>query len=268
MKHPVFILLLVLAGLGMARAQQGEPQLPETGVIQRIVTRPGVAVPIYAVWRSDAVATLVLFSGGAGGYGKIGEDGWPASGNFLIRTGKLWAAQPFNVVMIGRPNDGMDLSLGQVRASELHAADNAALLRAIKQKSARPIWLVATSMGTISAAAAAIADRDGLVAGLVLTSSVTAWKIRGAVPAQNLDQIRVPTLIVHHAQDACWACRPDEAKNMASSLRNAPIRKTLLLTGGSGADGDPCGPFHHHGYIGMEAETVERIARWILAPGN
>jgi hypothetical protein len=35
----------------------------------------GVVVPIYAVWKEGAVATVVLYSGGGGGYGKIGDDG-------------------------------------------------------------------------------------------------------------------------------------------------------------------------------------------------
>ena len=45
------------------------------GEVERISTREGVIVPIYAFWRTDALATVVLFSGGAGGYGQIGEDG-------------------------------------------------------------------------------------------------------------------------------------------------------------------------------------------------
>lgn len=55
------------------------------GVLQ-VETRPGVRVPVFAAWRPDAVATVVLYSGGRGGYGSLGEDGWPAGKNFLIRT--------------------------------------------------------------------------------------------------------------------------------------------------------------------------------------
>ena len=130
------------------------------GEVLRVATRDGVSVPIYAYWRDAALATVVLFSGGGGGYGKIADDGWPASGNFLIRTGKLWASQPFNVVMVGRPSDGIDLALGIVRVGDEHAADNVAVFKAVKQKSAAPLWVVGTSMGTISATAAAIRDRE------------------------------------------------------------------------------------------------------------
>ena len=236
------------------------------GEAQRVATREEVTVPIYAYWRNDAVATVVLFSGGAGGYGRIGDDGWPSSGNFLIRTGKHWATYPFNLVMVGRPSDGIDLALGGVRIGDQHIADNAAIFKAIKLKSPLPIWVVGTSMGTISAAAAAIADSESLVSGLVLTSSITGYKIDGAVPKQDLAKIHVPTLVVHHADDGCKFCQANEAKNIAGNLRNAPVRKTLIVSGGSGASGNPCEAFHYHGYVGMENAVVDLIAAWIIKP--
>jgi len=236
------------------------------GEVQRIDTRNGVSVPVYTYWRNDAVVTLVLFSGGGGGYGQIGPDGWPTSGNFLIRTGKHWATHPFNIVMVGRPSDGIDLAIGGIRTGEKHAADNVAIFKAIKLKSPLPIWVVGTSMGTISAAAAAIQDSDNLVAGVVLTSSITAYKVPGAVPKQDLERIRAPTLILHHANDACWACQAYEAKNIAGHLKNAPLSKTVIVSGGAGATGNPCEPWHHHGFVGMQNEVVDIISAWIIKP--
>ncbi len=252
---------LALAFSGWLNAQEAG-----IGEVQRIATRQGVSVPIYTVWRKDAVATVVLYSGGSGGYGKIGEDGWPASGNFLIRTGKHWASYPFNIVMVGRPTDGIDLSNGAVRIGEKHNADNVAIFKAIKLKSPLPIWVVGTSMGSISAAAAAIADDENLVSGVVLTSSITAYKIAGAVPKQELGKIRVPTLVLHHNNDACWACQAHEAKTITGDLVNAPIKKTIIVTGGGGESGDPCQPLHFHGFIGMSNEAVDIVAKWIIKP--
>jgi pimeloyl-ACP methyl ester carboxylesterase len=257
------MLLGALACCSLLNAQ--EPVVP-AGQVEQVATRAGVSVPIYTYWHPAAVATVVLFSGGAGGYGQIGADGWPAGGNFLIRTGKHWASHPFNIVMIGRPSDGIDLSLGGVRIGKLHAADNAAVFKAIKRSSPLPIWVVGTSMGTISAAAAAISDSENLVSGLILTSTITAYKVPGAVPRQDLEKVRVPTLVLHHEGDACWACRPSEARQIAGELKNAPIRKTMIVSGGSGATGNPCEPMHHHGFVGMQNEAVDRIAEWILAP--
>jgi len=268
MRLQVFLLSLCLLLTTGLRAQDAPspPLSTPMGQVLRVATREGVSVPIYAYWQNDAVATVVLYSGGGGGYGRMGDDGWPAGGNFLIRTGKDWARHRFNVVMVGRASDGIDLSQGYVRTADLHAADNLAIFHAIKRRSERPIWVIGTSMGTISAAAVAIQDREGLVAGVVLTSSILAYKIPGAVPTQKLASIRVPTLVVHHAQDACWACPPSDARRLADALTHAPVKKLMLISGGSGVSGDPCEPMHHHGYVGMQQEVVDVIAAWINQP--
>jgi len=252
-------LVIALCPSGVLRAAE-----IQRGNVERVQTR-GVVVPIYTVWREGAVATVVLYSGGGGGYGKIGEDGWPGSNNFLIRSATLFAAHPFNVVLVGRATDVPELD-GPTRIGDNHDLDNQAIFRAIKAKSTAPIWLVGTSMGTISAAAAAIRDNGGYVAGVVLTSSVTSSRIRGAVPSQELEKIKVPVLVVHHENDACKNCTPHEAKGIAGGLKNSPIKKTVLVSGGADPSGDPCGPVHYHGYIGMEKEVVDLIAAWIESP--
>ena len=263
MKRCLFFLLALLTA---PLLQAGASADIGVGDVLKVDTRAGVSVPLYAYWRPDAVATVVLYSGGGGGYGQMGSDGWPNSGNFLIRTGRHWATHPFNIVMVGRPSDGIDLALGGIRTSDRHAADNLAIFKTLKDRSPLPLWLVGTSMGTISVTAAAIRDSEHLLAGIVLTSSITGYAIDGAVPKQDLDKISVPTLILHHAQDGCKFCRAYEAKNIASQLIHAPIKKTLLVSGGSGAVGDPCQAFHYHGYIGMENEAVDLIAAWIRQP--
>ena len=234
------------------------------GYLERVETR-GVSVPIYAVWNKTAVATVVLYSGGGGGFGKIGADGWPSSMNFLIRSAKLFSAHPFNVILVGRATDVSTLD-GPTRIGDDHDRDNQAIFRAIKAKNAAPIWLVGTSMGTISATAAAIRDSGSNIAGIVLTSSVTAYRVIGAVPSQDLARIKVPVLVLHHERDACKVCTPYEAKDIAAGLNNAPIKKTLLVSGGDGASGNPCEALHYHGFIGMEKEAVDLIANWIIHP--
>jgi hypothetical protein len=61
-------------------------------------------------------------------------------------------------------------------------------------------------------------------------------------------------------------CTPHEAKNIADALKNAPIKKTLLLDGGGEPTGDPCEPMHYHGFIGMEQQAVDLISAWIQHP--
>ncbi len=258
---------LTLAAPPLLALPGARAQAAPAGEILRLPTRDGVQVPLFAAWNPHAIATLLLWPGGAGGYGTPDADGWPGSANFLVRTGKLWAARAFNVVMVGRPSDGIDLSDGAVRIGEAHAADNQAVLRAVRQRSPLPLWLVGTSMGTISATATAIRDTDHLAAGLVLTSSITALRIPGAVPRQDLARITVPTLVVHHAHDACRSCIPREAEGMLAAFTHAPVKELAWVTSGAAPSGNPCGPLHYHGYIGAEQETVELIAGWIRRNG-
>jgi hypothetical protein len=137
------------------------------------------------------------------------------------------------------------------------------VLRYLRAQSDAPIWLVATSQIAISAAAVAIAEWDsGLVAGVVLRYSITNYKIPNAVPTFDLAQIKVPVLVMHHVRDVCSACRPHEAPNIYDGLKNSPVRKLLLVNGGSEPVGDPC-EASHHGYIAMEQEAVDLVAEWI-----
>jgi pimeloyl-ACP methyl ester carboxylesterase len=211
--------------------------------------------------RPEARATLLLFAGGSGSIGL--QDGVPGSQNFLVRSRELFAQAGFNVFLIGRPSDRPDLDNG-FRASPPHLADIRAVVGWLKQQSNVPIWLVGTSRGTISAAAGAI-DLQDAIAGVVLTSSITSFKLRG-VPTLALENIRVPVLLVHHADDACKACSPNEVRWISEHLSNAPIKHTRFMNGGTETEGDPCGALHRHGYIGIEAETVRVITDWIKAP--
>ncbi|MEI8325556.1 MAG: alpha/beta hydrolase [Betaproteobacteria bacterium] len=179
----------------------------------------------------------------------------------------MFATHSLNLVLVGRASDVPDLD-GRVRTGDEHDQDKQAIFRSIQARSSAPIWLVGTSMGTISATAAAVRDGGHLVAGLVLTSSITSYRVPGAVPSQDLETIRVPVLVLHHERDACKSCTPWEAKKIAGKLINAPIKKPVLVNGGADPTGEICGATHHHGYLGMEKEAVDLIAAWILNPVN
>jgi predicted alpha/beta-hydrolase family hydrolase len=226
-------------------------------------TRAGVTVSYWFMPRANATATLVLLPGGAGGIGM--RDGKPQSGNFLVRSRDLFAAEGFNVAIVGRPSDVADMDTG-FRASSAHVEDLRRVAADLRSRAPAPLWLVGTSRGTVSAAAAAIAIGPPTLAGVVLTSSITAYKLPGAVPTQRLSEVRLPVLVLHHEKDACPSCAPHEVPLILSGLTQAPVKKLLWASGGEGARGDPCEAFHWHGYIGMEAQAVQWIASWVRNP--
>jgi pimeloyl-ACP methyl ester carboxylesterase len=227
----------------------------------KIDTRPGVTVSYWYMPRAGATATVVLLTGGNGSIGF--KNGVPTSANFLIRSRDLFAAHGFNLALVGRPSDREDLNT-DFRVGTQHMEDLRKIVARLKQGTHLPIWLVGTSRGTVSATAAAIAFGDEELAGIVLTSSITRGT--GAVPRQALEKIRIPVLVVHHEKDACAFCWPYEASKIPGALVNAPVKKLLMVSNGSGASGDACEALHWHGFIGAEKETVDAIAAWIKKP--
>lgn len=228
-------------------------------------TRPGVSVEYWVMERKDSGATLVLLPGGAGNLGIGKRGGPPASDNFLTRSRDLFADAGFNVVVMGRPSDRTELD-ATFRAGPEHLQDLRMLVERLGRDFGKPVWLVGTSRGTISAAAAAIALPPPAIAGVVLTASVTNGNNTVPVPSLALHEIRVPVLVMHHRQDACRICRPERAERIVAGLKNAPVRSLQLVDGGGGAQGDPCEAMHWHGFVGMEKEAVAAIAAWIRKP--
>jgi predicted alpha/beta-hydrolase family hydrolase len=231
-----------------------------------IPTRPGVTVPVFWMPRENASATVILLPGGGGSLGKL-VDGKPGSINFLVRSRDEFATHGFNVAVVGRASDKEDLTTGY-RTNAEHVDDLRAVVDALRQRSNLPLWMIGTSRGTVSATAAAIAFGNERLAGIVLTSSITNMKHPGAVPAQKLEAIRIPVLVMHHERDACGGCRPYETSWIMRGLVNAPVKKLMLVNGGGDPSGDPCEPLHWHGYIGMEKQAVESIANWIRQPAS
>ncbi len=238
------------------------PALAANDRLVKIGTRPGVSVPCYYMKREGAKATVLLLTGGSGGIAV--KDGVPTSNNFLVRSRDLFAANGFNVVVVGKPSDHDDLD-GTFRTSPEHAEDLRRVIAFVKSDAGAPVWVVGTSMGTISAAALATVAGKDEVSGIVLTSSVTRKKV-GALPQQKLESVKQPVLVVHHQSDECKICVPGDVPQIIQQLKNAPIKKELYISGGSTPTGDPCQALHRHGFIGAEKEVVDLISDWIKNP--
>ncbi len=227
-----------------------------------ISTRSGITSGYWWMQRDNAKANLLLFSGGAGGIGLKG--GAPQSNNFLIRSRDYFAQAGFHVALLGNASDMRQLDPTK-RASAEHVQDIAAVIRHLKARNGLPMWLLGTSQGTISAAAAAIA-LGAEVDGVVLTAAYTAYNTPTSVPRQRIADITQPVLVVSHANDSCRVTRPHEASNIIDGLKEARVKKLLILRGGSDPRGDECEAMHWHGFIGMEAQAVKTITDWISAP--
>jgi hypothetical protein len=200
--------------------------------VRYVLTSVGTA-PRYAV---------ILMPGGNGQLPLQPQDGPLATkltANFLIRSRTLFADPQFV-------------------AASMAATSTPARILAIKQDMERrfgplSVYVVGTSRST-EATQALAGPLDGQVAGFVHTSSMNG--IAGLDPRKYKSR----HLLVAHSHDACRVTKPSAAEASHRSYGT-----DLILVDGGKTAGDECEPWAHHGYNGIEKETVDKIKAWIVA---
>jgi hypothetical protein len=285
--------LIVLFGLLVLAS--GEVALALDRSIVTITTPRGAEQSFILIKPDHAVAAVILFAGGSGLLRlnrvpplKVGATDFVV-GNFLVRAREKFAAHGFIVVVVDAPADRQKEGMSPYfRIGKDHAIDIGAVADHLKREAGLPVWLIGTSAGSWSAALGAIgAGRDGIatsaIAGLVLSSSVTRLPPDSAyakyfptfssehpdgVMSMALDEIRVPTLIVAHSDDGCYATPAADAPALAEHFSHAPRVEIALISGGDPPRSDPCEAYSQHGFLGVEQQAVDRIAEFIKANGG
>lgn len=235
--------------------------------LRSIPTPRGVTESFLLVRPSaPPAAAVVLFAGGNGALNLRAGRLAGLGGNFLVRNRGRFAGHGLLVAVLDSPSDRPG-GLDGFRTSAAHAEDVGALIAALRAEGAPSVWLIGTSMGTVSAAsvAARLAGGGG-PDGLVLTSSVTRpARDRGeTVGDVRLKDIRVPTLVVHHRDDACRSTPYADTPGLLRDLAATPRHELLSFAGGDPPQSGPCDARAAHGYWGLDPEVVAAIAKWIL----
>lgn len=223
-----------------------------------------------------ASAVLVLLPGGPG-FANLDAKGCARklTGNSLVRTRDLFHAQSFATALVDAPSNyrGED-GLGGFRISPLHADDLGKIIADVRARTKMPVWLIGTSRGSISAAnAASRLTGEQAPDGLVLTSPVTAGRVGGrkawtaqSVFSVNLAAIKIPVLVVAHANDTCIRTPPALASSILNHT-NGLREQAVIVKGGNAQRGavsvDVCTGRTPHGFIGQEQEVTDGIVRFI-----
>ncbi len=226
---------------------------------------------------ATAKAAIVLLAGG-GGHVALDDGACPRQlvGNSLIRKMPLLHARGFVTALVDAPSDHQEEDgLGGFRIEAAHAEDIGKAIADVRKRTGLPVWLAGTSRGTISAANAA-SRLKGVAApdGLILTSPVTsgfeggrkAW-VEQTVFSVDLGEIRIPLLVVAHADDKCIRTPPALSGRIAGKTAS-PRAQSVTVTGGPGWDGGEnlraCRGKSPHGFHEQETEVTDGMVRFIL----
>ncbi|MBI2307089.1 MAG: hypothetical protein HYU78_07260 [Rhodocyclales bacterium] len=223
-------------------------------------------------------ATLILL---AGGNGVVALDAAGCAqalkGNSLVRTQRLFQAAGLHTALVDAPSDHLGADgLSGFRIDPRHADDLGLVIADLRRRIGGAVWLVGTSRGAISAANAASRLSGGAAAdGVVLTSPVSVGDAHAKKPwvAQSvfdlpLAELRLPLLLLGHAEDAC-ARSPSARLDEIAAASGSPRRQVVVFTGGPGGRGlsdvAACEARSPHGFLGQEDEMVPAIARFLRA---
>jgi predicted alpha/beta-hydrolase family hydrolase len=256
-----------IAMLLLAAALPGSAARADDEEVRTIPARAGVTESFLLLRPAGApVASVIIFAGGDGNLAMTADGIAQLQGNVLVRTRMRWVREGFLVAILDRPSDRKN-GLWNFRTTSDHAADVKQAIAAMRELARVPVWLVGTSMGSLSAANAAARLADGGPDGIVLTSSVTEPSKMSYETTRHagLGDIRVPTLVVHHKDDACRASPFSGAEDILKALKRAPGKELMAFEGGSPAISQPCEAKAPHGYLGIEAQVVPAIGAWIRA---
>jgi hypothetical protein len=203
-----------------------------------------------------------------GGNGLLSLDGSGtiinSTGNFLIRSANLFLQHGLNVMMadvaLAYPS-GITLT---DRLSATHAAQLQGFINVAMNRWGKPVWVVGTSNGSVSAVTAAgfTPALSGL-RGVVLTSTVTKLSSTDQ-PTFTLyaSRITVPTLVVWNQDDHCIASSPSGSAALFAAIPSS-TKASDVFQGGHSVATDPCGAFSEHGYAGIARDVVREIAQFI-----
>ncbi|HXT56588.1 MAG TPA: alpha/beta hydrolase [Candidatus Eisenbacteria bacterium] len=257
---PLLLVFWLYTFSGAALAQQE---------IVTLATRPGATQSFFLTSIPRELRAVAILLPGSGGLINLrSENGQPkfGQGNFLVRSRTQFIKNGAVAAILDAPSDhqtGWGMT-DEFRLGEQHYADLSAVIDNLgKRFPDKPIFLVGTSRGTISAAAVG-ARVDGRVAGVVLTSTMfrPAPK-KSQEPGPGLSQfdfaiIKAPVLFVHHVSDQC------EVTPYSDAARLSDTYPLISVFGGAPPQSGPCDAFSAHGYLGKESETVEQIVNWML----
>ena len=215
-------------------------------------------LPVFTTTIDNFNANLIGIIGGKGMKNEIGK-----SKNFLKRYKDNFVEKGIAFYLFPNANSGTKASYPR-RISEDRIGRLNELVKYISNINDKPIFIIGFSRGAVDTGFYAKKYPDS-ISGIILASGI--YK-NDSNKAKNFSmekiigkKIKVDTLVVHHEKDLCRVTKYKYAKSFFKKLK-APKKNLLNYTGGTGT-GRECGPYHHHGFEGIELKVANDITEWI-----
>jgi hypothetical protein len=259
-----FYLSLLVSWAGAAWADQ----------VITLDTRPGVKQSFLLIEPPGEVkGVMMMFPGHEGVVNFVkGEEGYQVNhdgGGFTVKRNAIKIFQSYGLVMalVAPPTDrerGMDT---RFRSSNEHLADIRSVIGYLKAKYNREPYLHGHCRSTFSPASITTLLKNEGIAGMILSSPRSTGG-HGAVMDYQAGMVSVPVLLVQHTQDPCPGTSYQNIQYVRKFYEQSSRKVDLILvTGGDiyrkreGASRCQVGA---HAFAGLEEETANAIAGWIL----
>lgn len=262
----VIVHAALVIGAAISPAAAGEETVVD------IPTRPGKSVRALLDVPASPAGSVILLAGGHGNLNIAidGHIGWGA-GNQLVRTRRAYARAGLATLT---PDIAADFKDGRgaqedYRTTAEHARDLGHLVEHMR-KIAGPVFVVGTSRGALSTANVAVRTSGAQRPDAIVITSGVLLRVRSDKQSvhpsvANLARITMPVLLVHHADDQCFATPASSVAKFKPLLTGARTVDTMMVSGGSAGTGDPCQARSHHGFLGQDEEVVEKVTGWLKA---
>jgi hypothetical protein len=181
------------------------------------------------------------------------------TGNFLIRARRFLVDERVASLIVDCQSNSGDYCASNYQASKERQEHVDALIAEVKKRtpSIAEVWLVGTSMGTISSSFMPV-HNPTRYAGAIHTASITDPYARGSyreLAGFDYKKSSVPQFFVHHSNDPCALTTYPLAKSIADKY-NAPL---VTVYGGSDFQGPACAALTEHGFRGKEKEVMNAL---------
>ena len=220
-------------------------------------------LPIHAIENSTATANIIAIIGGKGLKNSFGN-----SRNYLANQKQTFAAGGLNFYLLPNYLESEKASY-RLRASKTRANRILALVKALKTRNGKPVFIIGFSRGSVDTGRFA-KTYPGQISGIVLASGIyTNESKKAELYSMEMiigDKIDTATLIVHHSDDSCHVTLFSYAESFYQTL-TAPSKDLFVYSGGE-ASGRACGPLNHHGFEGIEEKVARDITKWITRIGQ